>query len=572
MSRLLKPFYEFSFTKDTFEYVAGNAAFYELRGADCLYDTMANNLLVGDSYDKLKDMIAKEEYNKTFTMHIADHDKQVHFVACRIFRQDSDVIRIRMVEMDRLFEDYNALQMAVCESDALLSQYECVYFSYDCKTDEVTCYTYDMGKTVIGKRPLAEWRDEVNSKIRSESRTLFDDFVGNIRNGTRDIECIVEPKSNAKVALFVGSAIYDEEVHVKTVGRIGDPNMVSAHELTQRDQLTGLFLKETITSYAKHRIDEQRLHTILAIVDIDDFKNVNDNFGHAKGDEVLKKCAAIIESQSEGYGKVGRIGGDEFFIVFDKGHDFDGIKNVLRSIKNSVYAAYTDETDGFHVSTSIGLSVYPDDIEGSYDTMFQLADCLLYRAKRKGKNRWIVYNREKHGAVEDILSNGVQKVGLSGMRGIDKSELVCKITNMMICGTNYPVGSILYDITNYFAIERINLYNKTDKVIETQLGEMLVDCEGCMAAPKYIYNEEYMNMFENGVLVINSTKYFEQRLPEVYEELMSKSTHSLIQYVLNGESGKQYILSFEAVKGIVTWNTSDMSYLRILTKIMERLL
>lgn len=572
MSRLLKPFYEFSFTKDKLEYVTGNTAFYELRGSCDSYDTMSNNLLLGDSLEKLKDMIAREQYGKTFTLHIAGSDRQDRYVACRIFNQDANVIVMRMVEMDRLFDDFTSLQLAVREADALLAQYECVYFSYNRSTDEVTSYTYDMGRTVIGKRPLAEWQEEVNAKTKTDSHEKFDEFIGNLRNGIRNIECTVEDKNGASVALFVGSAIYDEEVHIKTVGRIGDPNLVSANELTRRDQLTGLFLKETITSYAKHRIDELRLPTILAIIDIDDFKNVNDNFGHAKGDEVLKKCAAIIESQSEDYGKTGRIGGDEFFVVFDKGHDFEGIRNVLRSIKNSVYAAYSDDTDGFHVSTSIGLSVYPNDIEGSYDTMFQLADCLLYRAKRKGKNRWIVYNREKHGAVEDVLSNGVQKVGLSGMRGVDKSELVCKITNMMICGTNYPVGSILYDISNYFAIERINLYNKTDNIIDTELGEMLLTCEDCKSVPKYLYNEEYLSMFEDNVLVINNTKYLEQRLPEVYEELMSRSTHSVIQYILNGKSGKQYVLSFEAVKAITTWNTSDMSYLRILTKVMEHML
>lgn len=573
MDKLLKPIYEFTFTKDKFEYVTGNAAFYCFRGVNNCYDTMENDLLVGDSFQVLKRMVAEENYSKTFTLHVADAKKKVYFVACRLFEMDSkEVVGLRMVEMDRLFDDFAALQLAVRESDALLSQYECVYFSYDCKSDEVSCYTYDMGKTYVGRRKLSDWQHEVKSKIKLENYDIFDDFVGKMRNGARNIDCTVVDKTNGRITLFVGTALYDEEVHIKTVGRMGDPNMVSAHELTRRDQLTGLYLKETITSYAKRRIDEQRQQTILAIIDIDDFKNVNDNFGHAKGDEVLKKCAAIIETQSEEYGKAGRIGGDEFFVVFDKGHDFEGVKNVLRSIKNNIFAAYSDDTDGFHVSTSIGLSCYPDDIEGSYDTMFQLADCLLYRAKRKGKNRWIVYNREKHGAVEDVLSNGVQKVGLSGMRGIDKSELVCKITNMMISGTDYPIGSILYDIMNYFSIERINLYNKTDKVLETQLGEMLLSSDGIKPAPDYIYNEEYLNLFENGVLVVNNTKIFDQRQPEVYKELINTSTHSLIQYQINGRSGKEYILSFEAVKASTTWNTSDMSYLRILTKIIEHIL
>lgn len=573
MDEKLKPFYEFTFNKKTFEYNAGNAAFYEFRGASNIYDTMDKNLLVGDSGEILRRMIAEEAYDKTFTMHIANHSQEVSYVACRLIKQESDeLVGLRMIEMDRLFNDYTALQFAVRETDALLSQYDCTYYSYDRRSDEITCYTYEMGKNVIGIRLLSDWQAVVKERISVDSYDKLDAFVTNLRNGTRNFECAVEGKDDNKITQFVGTAVYVEETHMKTVGRMGDPNMTSSHELARRDQLTGLFLKETITNYAKRRIDEQHKHTILAIIDIDDFKNVNDNFGHAKGDEVLKKCAAIIASQFEEYGKAGRIGGDEFFVVFDKYNDFEGIKNVLRGIKNSIYAAYTDELDGFHVSTSIGLSLYPDDIEGSFDTMFQLADCLLYRAKRKGKNRWIVYNREKHGPVEEILRNGVQKVGLSGMRGIDKSELVCKITNMMICGVNYPIGSILYDIMNYFSMERVILYNITDRTIVSQVGDQLLNEDEQNNTIDYLYNEDFRNQFENGELLVNNVKYFEQKNPELFEKLRAQGVWSLMQYEIDGESGKKYIVSFEAVKANTTWNTADMSYLRILTRVMAHLL
>lgn len=572
MSVELNSCYEFTFNKNTFDYDAGNAAFYDFRGASNIYDTMDNDLLVGDSGKILRQMIADENYDDTFVLHIANHDKKVFCVVCRLFKQESEeLVGLRMIEMNKLFDDYAALQLAARETDALLSQYDCIYFSYDKQKDEICCYNYDMGKSVLGTNSLSEWQDKVKQRIAENCAEAIDSFAAKLRSGARSVSCTVDGL-DGKVTQFSGAAVYNSDCHVKTVGKMSDPNMTYTHELTRRDQLTGLFLKETITNYAKHRIDDLKQKTILAIVDIDDFKNVNDSFGHAKGDEVLKKCAAIIEAQCGESGKVGRIGGDEFFVVFDNGLDFEGIKNVLRGIKNCVYAAYTDELDGFHVSTSIGLSVYPDDIEGDFDTMFQLADCLLYRAKRKGKNRWIVYNPEKQGPVEEILRNGIQKVGLSGMRGIDKSELVCKITNMMICGVNYPIGSILYDIMNCFSIERVVLYNLSDREIVTQVGEQLISCEQKESAVDYLYNEDYRKMFENGELLINNVKYLEQKIPEVYDMLRSQSAWSLMQFAMKGESGKEYIVSFEAVKGNTTWNTADMGYLRILTKVMEHLL
>ncbi len=573
MDDRLRPIYEFSFNKDTLEYNAGNAVFYAFRGVNNIYDTMSNNLLVGDSEKILRKMIADEAYDKTFTMHIANYNREVFYVACRLVKQESDeMVGLRMIEMDKLFDDYAALQFAVRETDALLSQYDCTYYSYDRGRDEITCYNYDMGKNILETAKLSDWQSRMKEKITPDCCDALDGFVTKLRNGSRSLECSLEGAGDGKTTQFVGTAVYVDDVHVKTVGRMGDPNMTASQELARRDQLTGLFLKEAITNYAKRRIDEQKQPTILAIIDIDDFKNVNDGFGHAKGDEVLKKCAAIIAEQSEGFGKAGRIGGDEFFVVFDKGEDFDSAKNVLRGIKNNIFAAYSDELDGFHVSTSIGVSVYPDDIDGSFDTMFQLADCLLYRAKRKGKNRWIVYNREKHGPVEEVLRNGVQKVGLSGMRGIDKSELVCKITNMMICGEKYPIGSILYDIMNYFSIDRVVLYDLTEKKIETQIGEKLIPEEVQKNTIDYLYDEEYRGAFENGEYVLNNVKYFEQKTPRLYKLLTEQHIWSLMQYEMTGKSGKQYIVSFEAVKTNVTWNLADMSYLRILTRVMENIL
>ncbi len=573
MDDRFRPIYEFTFNKNTFEYNAGNAVFYDFRGVNNIYDTMSKNLLVGDSEAILRRMIADEVYDKTFTLYIANHSREVFYVACRLVKQESDeLVGLRMIEMDKLFDDYASLQLSLHETDALLSQYDCTYYSYDRKRDEITFYNYDMGRNILETAKLSDWQSRFKEKIFPDCCDVLDGFVTNLRNGVRSIECSVKGESDGKTTQFVGTAVYVEDAHVKTVGRMGDPNMTSSHELARRDQLTGLFLKEAITNYAKRRIDEQKQPTILAIIDIDDFKNVNDGFGHAKGDEVLKKCAAIIAEQSEGFGKAGRIGGDEFFVVFDNGESFDSAKNVLRGIKNNIFTAYSDELDGFHVSTSIGISVYPDDIEGSFDTMFQLADCLLYRAKRKGKNRWIVYNREKHGPVEDVLRNGVQKVGLSGMRGIDKSELVCKITNMMICGEKYPIGSILYDIMNYFSMERVVLYDLTDKKVETQIGEKLMSEEVVNDTIDYLYDDEYRSGFENGEYVLNNAKYFEQKIPRIYEMLKKQHTFSLMQYEMTGKSGKQYIVSFEAVKTNVTWNTADMSYLRILTRVMESLL
>lgn len=306
----------------------------------------------------------------------------------------------------------------------------------------------------------------------------------------------------------------------------------------------------------------------MAIIDIDDFKLVNDNFGHAKGDEVLKRCAAIIEKQVEGFGKAGRIGGDEFFIVFDNFEDKERLKFVLRGIKNMVYAAYNEGSDGFCVTTSIGVSVFPEDLDGNYDIMFKLADCLLYRAKQKGKNRYIIYDPAKHGDVEELLESGVKNASFIGGRAMEKSEVICKIANKIICGEEFELEQILNDVMNYFGIDRITIYNKTDRSVVMQCGKDLLSPELLEETIDYIYDKKVESAYDNGIMLISHTVYFDMKSSCAYDLLCKQGVLSVMHHEVKAKSGKTFIISYEMTVMGVTWNESDSQYFRILDKVL----
>lgn len=108
-----------------------------------------------------------------------------------------------------------------------------------------------------------------------------------------------------------------------------------------KDPGTDLLNKRAITDYVRKLIDSQPGHTVtIAIIDIDDFKTINDTYGHMFGDEVLCKVADILRDAVGSRGLCGRIGGDEMFIIMEGLNDNEGIRNVLRTIRNNTKWLY----------------------------------------------------------------------------------------------------------------------------------------------------------------------------------------------------------------------------------------
>ena len=106
----------------------------------------------------------------------------------------------------------------------------------------------------------------------------------------------------------------------------------------------------------------------------------------------------VIKSIISGRGRVGRFGGDEFMLVLDDVHDETTLRRILSTIKKHASWAF-GELKQVNVSYSCGVSRYPDDGQ-TYDGLFEKADKCLYIAKDKGKDRYIIYDEQKHGFIE----------------------------------------------------------------------------------------------------------------------------------------------------------------------------
>ncbi len=156
----------------------------------------------------------------------------------------------------------------------------------------------------------------------------------------------------------------------------------------ERDSLTKLYNRATI----QHKIDyelssasKKGTSCVLYMIDLDDFKVINDTYGHLFGDAVLCEITSRIKSVFRGSDIIGRVGGDEFTVFIPDVPSFDFVMEKAESICSTLRNPVKFDAKGFSISCSVGIAISPQN--GTvFKDLYESADEALYAAKAKGKN------------------------------------------------------------------------------------------------------------------------------------------------------------------------------------------
>ena len=151
----------------------------------------------------------------------------------------------------------------------------------------------------------------------------------------------------------------------------------------QIDNLTGVYKKSYFNSYLKRLIREKK-ECVLVVLDIDDFKKINDTYGHQIGDKVLKEFATLIQNNIRGNDLLARRGGEEFLLLLEN----TNVDNALMKVEElrEIVDQYSFQDIG-HMTVSFGMSK-KEECDDMHSLLFR-ADKALYEAKDAGKNRVI---------------------------------------------------------------------------------------------------------------------------------------------------------------------------------------
>ncbi|MBX2811612.1 MAG: diguanylate cyclase [Myxococcales bacterium] len=221
-------------------------------------------------------------------------------------------------------------------------------------------------------------------------------------------------KSNIALGLEAGADDYVTKpfdsgellARLRTGRRILD---LQASMREAKRQLQDLASRDGLTEVLNRRALEERLAEAftyflrrgtplsIAMLDLDHFKQINDNYGHQAGDDVLREAARRVTSMIREYDTIGRYGGEEFLVLLP---DTPGEEatSIAERIRRSIAELPVETRDGgtIHASVSVGLATAHAGFRGNVKDVIESADAALYRAKRGGRNR------VEHGVGEGI--------------------------------------------------------------------------------------------------------------------------------------------------------------------------
>lgn len=203
-----------------------------------------------------------------------------------------------------------------------------------------------------------------------------------------------------------GTAIKDKHLgtNIKFVAKIenADQQIAEEKDLVQRaenDLLTGILNKKTMEEKVSSALKETKgnNHCIFFMVDLDNFKNVNDKLGHIYGDKAIVDTAHLLTELFPNNAYVGRLGGDEFAVcaiydAFDKESMMNYIKKKADKICEVNRRTYVNGNVSVDISSSVGIAIAPDS-EQNFETVYKMADSALYRSKNGGKNCYHLYQK-----------------------------------------------------------------------------------------------------------------------------------------------------------------------------------
>jgi two-component system, cell cycle response regulator len=161
--------------------------------------------------------------------------------------------------------------------------------------------------------------------------------------------------------------------------------------LAETDPLTNCFNRRALMEKLEQEMDRAaRYATMLTcmMVDIDNFKQINDTYGHLVGDRVLKQLANLLKREQRSVDIVARYGGEEFVVLLPETTNAESRNFAERILRRVSTHDFGEQGRPVRVTISAGIASYPDERVSDGESLLRLADTHLYRAKSDGRNRF----------------------------------------------------------------------------------------------------------------------------------------------------------------------------------------
>ncbi len=190
------------------------------------------------------------------------------------------------------------------------------------------------------------------------------------------------------------------------------------------DPLTGILSRAYSVKFV-HSLITENIPFTFTMIDLDNFKQINDTYGHSAGDKVLVTVGKGLAKQVKGFGLAGRFGGDELLLIDLKNTELSQKEEFYEKLyahSNALRIKVRFDNGGAYVTGTVGAASFPEDADNFTD-LFGLIDKMLYLGKNRGRNCYTIYEADKHRNIEivKIVKNGIYTY-MNNIRRITEDE------------------------------------------------------------------------------------------------------------------------------------------------------
>ena len=450
------------------------------------------------------------------------------------------------------------------------------FFEYLLGQDKITVYKY------VNGRAMPQFDGFINVLIQNVEQAhegsdiailegQLRTFCAHLRNGDDFFEMeFVSEQEDKGIWRVKGSRIPKNRNMVAGIITPDRNREQEAYYLTPaaRDAGTGLLNKRAWTEYTIEQLNwKDGQVRWLVIIDIDDFKHINDTYGHIFGDQVIRRVAEIMQELVGQRGVIGRFGGDEYVILLEKVETREQLKTLLKTIAKELALAFDPKT---HVTASIGVSEYPVD-GNEYEELMRKADKALYLAKEKGKNRHIIYEERLHGKLEaDDMQNMAMAYAVSKEK---KRKVITEmITELCASGVDSIVKKEerLQQIRSLFDLDGITIYSEAGAHLVCRNGNYMVEVPDGRGL---FEDEKYLALFgDDDNFIESNTLKLRFQDPAAFAVMQKQEIGAALQCLSRKEGVPNVIVNYDVFNRNRKWSDEDITLLTILGHCIGNLL
>lgn len=491
-------------------------------------------------------------------------------------------IGVEIIDIDESVGDYETAMDSLSRVRLLMSLTDEFAFIYDKATNMFKMFKYDrFNRIILYDMDIDQWKREMLSKsyVKYDEKAMLDTLVLNMKTYADSfsikMNCAIRTQSDIFEAVrFIGTVHNESSGNKIIVGRVVSDESVghasTAMEIMnelQYDSLTGVYNKKTITEYAKKRISEEKeKRIVIAILDVDHFKSVNDTFGHLYGDKVLARVGGRLKEIVGEDGVIGRIGGDEFMIVFNGLDDDQVLRGMLRAIRTQIKWEFAEDFENLSITCSIGASIFP--VNGrDYEDLFKKADCCLYIAKEKGRDRYVFFRDEMHRASYEAMLNQNQLNAMKNPREIRELKNVASFMENAMTDSRKAILDAMRHMKDTFGIDNINIYYGEGMKKVYSFGSDIPEAKDAM----YVFSEEFQELMgENErFLQIGFADTFSDITPDFCGRMKAERIASTIQCYIGDKRNIKGLVTFNKCREASQWANYEIDCARIFAAVLS---